>query len=618
MAILQIDNTKKWLFSAKTKIQGILSIILIMVFLTILSIRQIVEEKQKIAETAKELEYQLYDLELFLEKLYDERMINIKMQLHFLSNYLSENKNDSSEQELIYAKNVITGQNDSYFVIQNFCNIQEINQNKIFEYYEENENYVVDIYKKIDDGFIQIFSSDLEKNSDFKFYPSNSNFVHSIATLNKNYTDVYFAQNMLWVKSSVKLEIDNEIAGILSITTKVLNSKYFEHLYTSKLENNLNYPFVVDYNGNMLIHPEIIGTRLAGSKLFDKLKTILSNEVRRIEYKWPENKYGTKKWLVGKRNEKIGVYICQVAQTKMIDELQSQSLIQKIVLISIAVSILLISIHFLLRSVFRRVNEIENAMNELSKGKQIQPLKVKNNDEISHITESFNTLNNAFKRSAEFVQKLSQGNYTDTYTLLSEGDKNGKALNELKNHLKKTQYDSLERRKANKLQNEMSDSLSKINDIIRAHTGKIEDLSYKIVMEVVEFTGCQLCGVFITENSATGEQQLKLSASYAYDRQRFINKTVSMGEGQVGICALEKQKIYITDLPDDYIKVTSGLGASNPKNLLIIPMLFDDTLQGVIELAALETFREYDIQFVEKIAEVLASSISFYKLSVNK
>ncbi|HYF52053.1 MAG TPA: response regulator, partial [Planctomycetota bacterium] len=110
-------------------------------------------------------------------------------------------------------------------------------------------------------------------------------------------------------------------------------------------------------------------------------------------------------------------------------------------------------------------------------------------------------------------------------------------------------------------------------------------------------------GVFYTMDATDGEPQLKLLASYAYKERKNIDNKFKMGEGLVGQCALEKEKILLTNVPDDYIKITSGLGEARPQNIIVLPVVFEGQVKAVLELASFETFSATHQAFLDQLTE---------------
>jgi PAS domain-containing protein len=102
---------------------------------------------------------------------------------------------------------------------------------------------------------------------------------------------------------------------------------------------------------------------------------------------------------------------------------------------------------------------------------------------------------------------------------------------------------------------------------------------------------------------------------FAFGHQRFHKRTLGIDEGMIGACAMEKHTIIINDVPDNYTEIGSGLGHAKPKALMFVPLIYNDNLYGVMEFAAFVTFEQYQIQFVERISENIASTIANAKIN---
>jgi PAS domain S-box-containing protein len=104
---------------------------------------------------------------------------------------------------------------------------------------------------------------------------------------------------------------------------------------------------------------------------------------------------------------------------------------------------------------------------------------------------------------------------------------------------------------------------------------------------------------------------LKNIASYAYDRQKFIKQEIPVGEGLIGQVAFEKAYIYRKEIPEDYVSLSSGiLGEKKPGALLLVPLISDEKLRGVIELAAVEDeISDRVIQFVNELGEIIGQTV---------
>ena len=110
-------------------------------------------------------------------------------------------------------------------------------------------------------------------------------------------------------------------------------------------------------------------------------------------------------------------------------------------------------------------------------------------------------------------------------------------------------------------------------------------------------------GVFYMMDSGDTDARLRMIASYGYRSSRKLPTSFLPGEGLVGQCALEKVRIWLTDVPRDYIVVSSGLGAAPPTNIVVLPILFEQQVKAVIEIASLDRFTETHLSFLDQLME---------------
>ena len=99
------------------------------------------------------------------------------------------------------------------------------------------------------------------------------------------------------------------------------------------------------------------------------------------------------------------------------------------------------------------------------------------------------------------------------------------------------------------------------------------------------------------------EPVLKLLASYAYKERKNVDNTFKLGEGLVGQCALEREKILLVNVPKDYISITSGLGEAPPLNIIVMPVLFEGHVKAVLELASFDRFSPTHQAFLDQLTE---------------
>lgn len=219
------------------------------------------------------------------------------------------------------------------------------------------------------------------------------------------------------------------------------------------------------------------------------------------------------------------------------------------------------------------------------------------------------------RRLYRFVQKLKEGEIDAEY-IPEDTDVLGKAIVNLRNTLKESKEEETARRKEDEQRRWAAEGLAKFGEILRSEKDNIEELSYSIISNLVKYIGANQGGFYLLDDSDRGDKFFNLTACYAYERRKYADKRVNWGEGLVGACALEKQTTVLAKVPDSYLKITSGLGTSNPKNIILVPLKVNEEVHGVIEIASFQVFEEFIVDFVEKVAESIASTISSVKINI--
>ncbi|MCG8697500.1 MAG: GAF domain-containing protein [Bacteroidales bacterium] len=150
--------------------------------------------------------------------------------------------------------------------------------------------------------------------------------------------------------------------------------------------------------------------------------------------------------------------------------------------------------------------------------------------------------------------------------------------------------------------------MAHFGEIIGRERKKLFKLTQNVIAELVNYVGANSGAIFIvTEDN--NEQQLKLMGSFAFATPDGMD-VVKKGEGYIGTCFSDNKTITISNAPDGYIKLESGLGETKLNNLIFVPIRTEDAVMGVLEVASIEPLEQYKIKFIEKIGETIGSTLA--------
>ncbi|MCX2746043.1 GAF domain-containing protein [Mangrovivirga sp. M17] len=209
------------------------------------------------------------------------------------------------------------------------------------------------------------------------------------------------------------------------------------------------------------------------------------------------------------------------------------------------------------------------------------------------------------QRSIDFANEIAKGNI-DIEFKNDEDDVLATALQNMRNNIS----ESSKRERQEKF---ITEGIAKVSDIVRSKINNLEELSDLIVSFMVNYMDANQAALFILDSET--EEDLEMTGCYAYDRKKFIDKRIKVGEGLVGQCFLEREKIHLKEIPENYIKITSGLGSSEPREIIIIPIKTDQEIVGILEIATLKKFESKHHKFLDRVSETIASSISTSQLT---
>ena len=184
---------------------------------------------------------------------------------------------------------------------------------------------------------------------------------------------------------------------------------------------------------------------------------------------------------------------------------------------------------------------------------------------------------------AEVSTAVTKGDLTRTISVEAQGE-----VEELKNYINQMITTLRETTQKNIEQDWLKTNLAKFSRMLQGQRD-LQAVAQNIMSELTPLVSANH-GVFYILDGAEEEPMLKLLSSYAYVERKSVSNRFKLGEGLVGQCALEKKPILITDPPEDYVKITSGLGEGTPQNIIVMPVLFEGQPMAVTELASFEGF----------------------------
>lgn len=228
------------------------------------------------------------------------------------------------------------------------------------------------------------------------------------------------------------------------------------------------------------------------------------------------------------------------------------------------------------------------------------PSKV-SDTEIGQIAVGVNGIMEELKEATDFVGAIGEGKLD--VSLNTQDNQLAQSLLLMQDKLKAMNEAEKRRQWAN-------EGLTRFVEIMRSANDNMHTLGDAVIAALVQYTNSNQGGLYILNDEDPNNKFLELISLFAFDTKKYQQQRIKLGEGLLGQTFLEKETTHLTNMPEEYIRITSGLGDANPRALLLLPLKVDTEAYGIIELASFREYHQYEIEFVEKLGESIAATLA--------
>lgn len=266
-------------------------------------------------------------------------------------------------------------------------------------------------------------------------------------------------------------------------------------------------------------------------------------------------------------------------------------------------------------SIYSPWKQIKFLFTEISKGSfpDVESLNTYNSiKEIAVITSYISESVENLKSKNLFIEYLTKGDYD---AILEAGNKDvlGQSLLKLKKELVASKKEAVKFRETEENQKWSANGIAKIGAVMRQFTEDTNDLAKNILREIIEYIDAVQGVIYINNRD---ENFLEQATAISYGKARQQNKKILPYEGLLGTILVEQREYFYETVPDDYVFLETGFGVAKPKSLFAFPLIFENSIYGIIEVASLEVIPEYKRHFLLTLANEIAITISYTEINV--
>jgi signal transduction histidine kinase len=250
------------------------------------------------------------------------------------------------------------------------------------------------------------------------------------------------------------------------------------------------------------------------------------------------------------------------------------------------------------QSITKPVAHLIRLASDIAKGLPVEKQPVERLDEIGVLIQSFNEIIDSSNKTIAQARAISLGDYSAEIEPRSDQDELGIALRKMTKSLSRASAES-------ERQNWIKTGQNELNENVRGNQN-VSSLARNVIVYLSRYLNAQIGALYIMNE----ENKLQLTGSYAFTKRKGFSHLIEPGEGLTGQAAAEKEMISVTEVPDDYIRISSAFGNAVPKNIVVSPLVYEDKVKGVIELGAFREFSDTELNFLGIVTENIAVSLN--------
>jgi len=287
-------------------------------------------------------------------------------------------------------------------------------------------------------------------------------------------------------------------------------------------------------------------------------------------------------------------------------QLQNATLRAIMVAFSVLLIVMIAGITYINTGIARPVQYLTDMVKRLNEGHYDEDIAVKAKNELGVLGQMLNRVTHKFRATTAFVEELGKGNLS--YQLESEiragmeNDRLFSALQQTQDELKQVEEENRKRQWSN-------EGISTISEMLQRQYDDIQELYDKLIATIIQYVEANQGAIF-TKTTAGDQVKLEMKGCYAYERKKFLHETFDAEEGLLGQSYKEGDMMVLTEIPDDYVQITSGMGAATPSCLVLVPLIDNEDKVGIIEIALFQKIEDHKIDFLKRISELIASALN--------